>query len=107
MITLNDQCNGVYVTNRTTTGFDVIELNSGTSNASFTYEVIANRAPVYNADHQIVFNYADMRFEIGPGPMKQTAPKAQNANYENGKSVDNTPISSSIQQSLVIPQPGK
>src|SRR6185437_3241541 len=26
MVTLNDQCNGVFVTNRTATGFDVVEL---------------------------------------------------------------------------------
>ncbi len=72
MITLNDNCNGVYVTNRTATGFDVVELNNGTSNASFTYEVIANRAAVNGVD------FADMRFPPAPGPMQiQTANKAQ------------------------------
>lgn len=74
IITLNDPCNGVYVTNRTATGFDVIELNGGTSNASFTYEVIANRAPMYNQQHQILYDYADWRFEKGPHPLKTEGP---------------------------------
>ncbi len=75
MITLNDQCNGVYVTNRTPTGFDVVELNNGTSNASFTYEVIANRAALHNID------FANMRFSIGRGPQKaSTTTEVKQAN---------------------------
>jgi len=41
-IQLNDDCNGVYV-KRGTTGFDVIELQDGESNARFTYRVVAKR----------------------------------------------------------------
>ncbi len=44
-IQLEGNCNGVYVTNKTQEGFDVIELNNGNSNVSFSYTVIANRAP--------------------------------------------------------------
>jgi hypothetical protein len=73
IITLNDNCNGVYVTNRTTTGFDVVELNNGTSNASFTYEVIANRAALYNDKNELMRNFADERFAVGPGPIKATS----------------------------------
>jgi hypothetical protein len=40
--TLNDECNGVYVS-RGRTGFDVIELDYGRSNARFTYRVVAKR----------------------------------------------------------------
>ena len=68
IITMNDPCpNTIYVTNRTTTGFDVIENNNGVSNASFTYEVIANRADELNADGSVAKN-ADVRFPAGPGP---------------------------------------
>ncbi len=41
-IQLNDNCNGVYVKTGSI-GFDVYELRSGTSNAAFSYRVIANR----------------------------------------------------------------
>ena len=41
-IQLNDDCKGVYVKTQTT-GFDVFELQSGTSNAAFTYRLVAKR----------------------------------------------------------------
>jgi hypothetical protein len=41
-IQLNDDCNGVFV-KRGDTGFDVIELQKGQSNAHFTYRVVAKR----------------------------------------------------------------
>jgi len=42
-IQLNDDCNGTYV-ERGRTGFDVIELQGGQSNARFTYRVVAKRS---------------------------------------------------------------
>ena len=42
-VQLNDDCKGVFVTNRTATGFDVIELQNGSSNARFTYRVVCKR----------------------------------------------------------------
>ncbi len=41
-IQLNDDCNGVFA-KRGNTGFDVIELQKGQSNANFTYRVVAKR----------------------------------------------------------------
>ncbi|MEO0097457.1 MAG: hypothetical protein ABIK78_05120 [candidate division WOR-3 bacterium] len=41
-IQLNDDCNGVYV-KRGNTGFSVVELNNGKSDAHFTYRVVAKR----------------------------------------------------------------
>ena len=41
-VTLNDRCRGVYV-KKGTTGFDVIELDDGTSNAAFDWRVVAKR----------------------------------------------------------------
>jgi hypothetical protein len=67
MITLNDQCNGVYVTNRTKTGFDVVELNNGTSNAAFTYNIVANRADEYDVDGTTLLSKnQDLRFSDAP-----------------------------------------
>ncbi len=42
-IQLNDDCNGTYV-ERGRTGFDVIELQGGQSNARFTYRAVAKRS---------------------------------------------------------------
>ena len=41
-VQLNEDCNGVFV-KRGDTGFDVIELQKGQSNAHFTYRVVAKR----------------------------------------------------------------
>nr|MBP7497417.1 hypothetical protein [Bacteroidales bacterium] len=43
-IQLKGDCKGTYVTNETAEGFDVIELQGGTSDAEFNWSVIANRA---------------------------------------------------------------
>ncbi len=43
-VQLEGNCKGVYVANKTTTGFDVIELDGGTSNVQFQYTVVCNRA---------------------------------------------------------------
>ena len=53
----NDECNGLYV-KAGETGFDVYELQNGTSNATFTYRVVANKKDT---------EY--LRFPAGPGPM--------------------------------------
>lgn len=42
-IQLEGDCNGVYVKNKTSEGFEVIELNGGTSNISFSYSLVATR----------------------------------------------------------------
>ena len=55
-VQLNDDCNGVYV-KVGSTGFDVYELHHGTSNAAFTYRVVANRK---DTDY--------LRFPQGIGP---------------------------------------
>jgi len=46
-------CNGLYVANKTATGFEVRELNGGTSNISFDYRIVARRA-----------GYEDRRMEL-------------------------------------------
>lgn len=43
-IQLEGECNGVYVTNKSATGFEVIELAKGKSNIGFSYSIIASRA---------------------------------------------------------------
>ncbi len=56
-IQLNDEeCNGTAV-RRGSTGFDVIELQNGTSNAAFSYRVVAKRR-----------GYEDKRLDVLTGP---------------------------------------
>ncbi len=47
-VQLNDDCRGVFV-KRSKTGFDVTELQGGTSNAAFDYRVVAKRKGYENA----------------------------------------------------------
>ncbi len=42
-IQLEGDCKGVYVTNKTSTGFDVVELQGGESYVPFTYRVVCKR----------------------------------------------------------------
>ncbi len=52
----------VIVKNKTPTGFDVVEVGGGTSNAPFQWQVVVNRADEVLADGRVSRN-ADARFE--------------------------------------------
>lgn len=69
-IQLEGDCNGVYVTNKTSSGFDVVELNNGKSNVKFVYHVVANRADDVDENGNVLSRYADIRFGPGMPPMK-------------------------------------
>ncbi len=60
-IQLEGNCNGVFVENKTTGGFDVVELNGGTSNVTFQWHVVANRAD--QLENGRWARYQDARFE--------------------------------------------
>jgi len=49
-IQVEGDCNGVFVTNKTSTGFDVVELARGTSNTAFSWHAVANRADEESTD---------------------------------------------------------
>lgn len=66
-IQLEGECKGVYVTNKTATGFDVVELGGGTSNTSFSYQIIGNRANATDARGRVTARFAGARFPVGPG----------------------------------------
>ncbi|MCS6917944.1 MAG: hypothetical protein RMK52_01955 [Chitinophagales bacterium] len=65
-IQLEGDCKGVYVTNKTATGFDVVELQGGTSNVSFSWQVVASRADEYNPDGTLASKFAGKRFDKAP-----------------------------------------
>jgi hypothetical protein len=77
-VQLEGDCKGVYITNKTATGFDVIELDGGTSNVTFTWTITANRANAYDASGNMSSNYADWRMPVMPDRLKpvkmQSAP---------------------------------
>lgn len=66
IIQLRGNCSGVYVTNESQSGFDVIELMGGTSNAEFTYFVSAVRANEILGGQ--VSDYESMRFKKFDNP---------------------------------------
>ena len=71
IVQLEGDCNGVYVTNKTATGFDVIELAGGKSNVAFTYMVTGNRADEILSDGTLS-PYSAERFAPAPGPQPNT-----------------------------------
>ncbi|WP_299683756.1 hypothetical protein [uncultured Dokdonia sp.] len=66
-VTLEGECNGVYVTNKSIDGFTVKELKNGTSNAAFSWQIVANRADTKDANGQVVSKHEGLRLPIGPG----------------------------------------
>jgi len=71
-VQLEGDCNGVYVTNKSAIGFDVVELMNGISNTSFTWTVTANRADEVLPDGSVA-RYSEERFAPAPGPVAKTA----------------------------------
>ncbi len=78
-IQLEGDCKGVYVTNKTAKGFDVVELQGGMSNINFSWTITANRADSYSDDGKTLESkHVDVRFPAGLGPQKTV-------NVEKGK----------------------
>tara|TARA_R110000850_G_scaffold182360_1_gene307832 strand:- start:94797 stop:97034 length:2238 start_codon:yes stop_codon:yes gene_type:complete len=69
-IQLEGDCNGVYVTNKSANGFTVKELQGGTSNVSFSWHIVANRADeVVNGEKTV---YQSLRFPDAPLKIEET-----------------------------------
>lgn len=67
IITIEGECNGVYVTNKSKDGFLVKELGGGASNVSFSYMVVGNRVDVIDEETgEMVSKYQDIRFPLAP-----------------------------------------
>lgn len=70
-ITPEGNCNGVYVTNKSADGFDVIELQDGKSNIPFAWQIIATRASeeyILRDGTTEISDYSQ-RFAPAPGPL--------------------------------------
>ncbi len=84
-IQLEGDCNGVYVTNKTKEGFDVIELNNGTSNIEFSWFVIANRSDYINPiTNELISKHEGVRYPQAPNPPKIETIKNNNIKLQKG-----------------------
>jgi hypothetical protein len=74
-VQLEGDCNGVYITNKTATGFDVVELHGGTSNVAFQWNIVCNVADATLSNGR-ESKYSQARLELAPPdkPMTETAP---------------------------------
>ncbi len=72
MVQLEGDCKGVYVTNKTGNGFEVVELNGGTSNVPFTWFISASRADTYDQNGNLLSRFADVRFGASPTKAQET-----------------------------------
>jgi hypothetical protein len=70
-ITLEGDCKGVYVTNKSAEGFDVIELQGGKSNVPFSWQIVATRAneEFVMDDGSVQISDYSRRFPPAPGPL--------------------------------------
>ncbi len=55
-----DECNGMFVTNRSSSGFDVVELHDGKSNAGFIYRIVCKRK--YYEDERLATEEQDIQY---------------------------------------------
>jgi hypothetical protein len=71
-ITPEGDCNGVYITNKSANGFDVIELMGGNSNISFSWQIVATRATeeYVREDGSVEVSIYTERFPPAPGPLE-------------------------------------
>ena len=77
-VQLEGDCNGVFVTNKSGTGFDVVELAGGSSNTAFVWTITANRADEVLPDGTIS-RYSAERFAPAPGPVPKSAQATREA----------------------------
>ena len=83
-IQLEGDCNGVYVTNKTQSGFTVTELQGGTSNVPFSWHIVANRKDSEGTTSEARSLYTDLRFPDAPEAI------LPNENREDGIQDNNT-----------------
>jgi len=71
-ITLEGDCKGVYVTNKSANGFDVIELQGGSASVPFSWQIVATRANEEYVTRDGTTEISDYshRFQPAPGPLE-------------------------------------
>ena len=105
-VQLEGDCSGVYVTNKTATGFDVMELAGGTSNVAFSYTIVANRADEVNADGS-VSKYSGVRFAAAPGPVQKETMRSEAREFYGATKSDSEEIPLPVSKSRERPKKEK
>ncbi len=82
-VTLEGDCNGVFVTDKSAEGFTVKELQGGTSNAAFSWQIVASRADRVGADGRMISQHVGVRLPQGPAPVKAKTYVAMDAEGSN------------------------
>jgi hypothetical protein len=106
-ITLEGDCKGVFVTNKSAQGFDVIELQGGKSNVSFSWQIVATRAneTLVLKDGTIEISDYSKRFQPAPGPLEVSELKTeQSVSGKNEQLYIQKPIETD-QQIIINKQP--
>jgi len=85
-IQLEGDCNGVFVADKSASGFKVQELSNGTSNVPFSWHIVANRKDVNGTTAENSSNYSNLRFPTAPKVLAPT----NNASNEVQAVDDNT-----------------
>lgn len=87
-VQLEGDCNGVYVTNKTKKGFDVIELKNGNSNVKFSWFVSANRADSKNDKGNIISKNSNARYPSAPNSSNDLKIDVNNSSNKINKETD-------------------
>jgi hypothetical protein len=69
-IQLEGDCNGVFVTDKSSNGFRVKELNKGASSVSFSWHIVGSRADSKDTNGNISSEFENLRLPIGPTMLK-------------------------------------
>ncbi len=67
-VQVEGDCHGVYVTNKSATGFDVHELSGGTSSVAFSWSIVATRADETEESGNGDVRHSSYRQRFGPAP---------------------------------------
>lgn len=94
-IQLEGDCNGVFVTNKSKSGFTVKELAGGRSNVSFSWHIVGNRADEIEANGEKT-TYQSLRYPDAPKalpitPVEEKRSAIVKADSDTSLSNQNTP----------------
>ena len=65
-VQVEGECNGVYVTNKSGSSFEVRELAGGHSSVTFSWQIVASRADTRDAGNRVTSRFSQVRFPVGP-----------------------------------------
>jgi hypothetical protein len=99
-VTLEGDCNGVYVTDKSSEGFTVKELQNGSSNVQFSWQIVASRADTRDTNGNVISKHVGVRFPAGPG-MQELKPLVQEKTTELNNSKFNKKASSRKKNSFM------